>query len=52
MLLYVFIVAVANLCLGYALAVYVAPRLGLLPPPPKTNSSRPPDLTGPTEDPA
>jgi len=28
-MLYVFFVAVLNLCLGYALAVYLAPRLGL-----------------------
>ena len=30
MVLYVFIVAALNLCLGYALAVYLAPRFGLV----------------------
>ena len=42
-MLLVFIVALLNLCLGYALAVYLAPRLGfaLLAPATSTKSSQP-----------
>ncbi len=55
MLPYIFIIAVLNLCLGYALAVYLAPRLGIAPPPaaqPRPVPQAPPIAAPPTAVPA
>jgi diguanylate cyclase len=53
-LLYEFIVAVLNLCVGYALAVYLAPRLGLAwaAPAVPTKSREPSIRVAPAADPS